>query len=117
MPLHTPSHPQNVTFDGPRAVIRVSDAHLGSAGDTAPGQRLYRLIEGLDRSDVALDFENVRFLSSIGLSVLLTLHKQLRAAGGRLAILNVQPPIWEIFVVTRLVTVLDVHPKDAPAPV
>jgi anti-anti-sigma factor len=102
-----------VTFDGARAIIRVSDDHLGRAGDPTPGQRLGRLIEEVGRSDVVLDFTQVRLLSSIGLSVLLTLHKQLRAAGGRLTIVNVQPPIGEIFAVTRLATVLDVHPKEA----
>jgi anti-anti-sigma factor len=102
-----------VAFDGARSIIRVVDAHFDSAADPAPGEQLYRLIEKLEQPDVVLDFDNVRYVSSIGLTVLLSLQRQLRAAGGRLTILNVHPPVWDIFAVTRLDTLLEVQAKDA----
>jgi anti-anti-sigma factor len=117
MPPRTPKHPSNVTFDGDRAVIRVSGVHFDDAADPKPGEQLYRLIDDLGRSEVALDFENVRFVSSIGLTILVSINKRLRAAGGRLIILNVQPPVCEIFSVTHLETLLEIHPKITEAPV
>src|SRR5438270_7552044 len=91
--------PSNVVIDGDRAIVPVTDADFDNAADESPGQRLFRLVEDLGRSDVALDFEAVHFLGSIGLTILLTLNKQLRAAGGRLTLFNVRPPVSEVFAV------------------
>jgi anti-anti-sigma factor len=106
-----PATSLNATFDGDRAVIRVTDAHFDNLAGAPPGHALFRLIDDLGRSDVALDLENVLFLGSIGLTVLLSLNKQLRAAGGRLALVNVHPHVYEVLTVTRLTTVLEVRPK------
>jgi anti-anti-sigma factor len=111
IPLRTSSSALDVTFDGPRPVVRIADPEFDSAADAAPGEHLYRLIEHVGCTELVLEFDNVRFVSSIGLTVLLTLNRQLRAVGGRLIIRNVHPPVCEIFAVTRLDTLLEVHAK------
>jgi anti-sigma B factor antagonist len=55
----------------------------------------------------------VDFLSSLGLTALLTAHKHLRARGGRLTVMNVRPHVYEVFAVTRLTTVFEVCKQEA----
>jgi anti-anti-sigma factor len=112
MPSRSPATTLNVVFEDDRPVIRVADVHFADTGPGWPGQALPALIDDLGRSDVALDFENVLFLSSIGLAILLTINKQLQAEGGRLTLVNVHPHVQEIFAVTRLTTVLEILPRD-----
>jgi anti-sigma B factor antagonist len=45
----------------------------------------------------ALDFQDLEYISSAGLGVLLALHKRLLAAGGGLRLINVNRHIHDIF--------------------
>jgi anti-anti-sigma regulatory factor len=56
-----------------------------------------------------LDLAGVRIPTAGGLGGLVRLHGALRARGGRLVLLNVQPWAFEVFSVTRLTEVLDVR--------
>ncbi|HEX4612833.1 MAG TPA: STAS domain-containing protein [Urbifossiella sp.] len=56
---------------------------------------------------LALDLSAVEFLSSTALSRFVTLDRQLKAAGGRLSLLNVRPDVRRVFAVTRLDALLD----------
>lgn len=47
--------------------------------------------------DVIIDFENVDFISSGGMRVLLALHKRLKKKGGTLKVINVKDSIYDIF--------------------
>jgi anti-anti-sigma factor len=102
----------NVTYDGSRAIIAVTDVHFGNVAERAPGEHLYQFVEELGQSDVVLDFANVQFLNSVGLTILITLNKQLRAAEGRLILINVQPAVREVFAATRLDTLLEIGPAS-----
>ncbi len=57
-----------------------------------------------------LDLRAVRLPTAEGLGLLLTLNGELRARGGRLALLNLSAEAYEVFEVTRLIEVLDVLP-------
>jgi anti-sigma B factor antagonist len=107
-----PSRPLHVTVEGDRAILRITDEALaGEDGASSPS--LPEVIDGLTQRQVTLDFANVRFLNSIALTTLLSVHKKLRAAGGNLSVVNVRPEVYEVFAVTRLNTVLQVHKKEA----
>jgi anti-anti-sigma regulatory factor len=56
-----------------------------------------------------LDLSGVRLPTAGGLGGLVRLHTALRARGGRLVLLNVQPWAFEVFAATRLTEVLDVR--------
>jgi anti-anti-sigma factor len=56
-----------------------------------------------------LDLSGVRIPTAAGLAGLIRLHRDLRARGGRLVLLNVQPWAFEVFAATRLTEVLDVR--------
>ncbi|NOZ23329.1 MAG: STAS domain-containing protein [Planctomycetes bacterium] len=46
---------------------------------------------------VIFSLENVNFLSSVGISILVEFNLKLRTAGGRLKIGDIQPLVWDIF--------------------
>jgi anti-anti-sigma factor len=55
-----------------------------------------------------LDFSNVALVGSEELGTLVGLSRRLRACGGRLTLFNLSPPVYEVFVITRLHTVLGI---------
>lgn len=65
-----------------------------------------------------LDFSYVEQLSGAELGTLVTLDRDLRAAGGQLTICNVAGPVYEVFAVSNLHTRLEIqrHPDPTPRP-
>lgn len=64
--------------------------------------KLCELASSQDKPKMVLDFANVANMSSSALGMLITLHKRILEGGGRLQLCNIQPAIFEIFVITRL---------------
>jgi hypothetical protein len=56
----------------------------------------------------SLDFGRVEFLTGNALGQLISLHKKVRAGGGRLILSNVSPEVFEVFETTRLHAVMDI---------
>jgi anti-sigma B factor antagonist len=77
------------------------------------GSELHGHTDGLGGSHLLLDFANVKSLGSLELGTLVSLHKKLRAAAGRLTLFNVSPEVYEVFEVTRLHTLLTIC-REAP---
>jgi anti-anti-sigma factor len=65
---------------------------------------------------LVLDFCNVGFISSTALGLLIRLHRQVQAAGGRLMLRNLSYAVYEVFEVTRLVTLLNIERPALAAP-
>jgi len=103
----------HVDIDGDSAAVRIPATHFGTPDGGSADQRLLRLVRELDQSLLTLDFGAAEFLSSLGLAALLTVHRHLRERGGRLAVVNVRPHVFEVFAVTRLTAVLDVREQEA----
>jgi anti-sigma B factor antagonist len=61
-----------------------------------------------------LDFTNVEYINSLELATLVTLHKRVKALGGRLTLFNLNAEVYEVFVVTRLQTLLGICRAEAP---
>jgi anti-anti-sigma factor len=66
------------------------------------------LTTGLGDRHLLLDFTNVDYLNSTELGTLVTLHKEVEAAGGRLTLFNLSAQILSMFTVTRLDTYLTI---------
>jgi anti-anti-sigma factor len=113
MPSPNDTSSLDLDIDGDRAVVRIPATHFGAVDGAADDERLLSLLGELAQTHLSLDFGNVTFLSSIGLALLLRLHKCRAESGRRLAVLNLQPHVYELFSVTRLNTVLDVCPQEA----
>ncbi len=62
-----------------------------------------------------LDFSRVEFMSSAMIGQIVKLHKQCKNDKIRLKLCNICPNIMEIFKITGLVKLLDIHPDGAKA--
>jgi anti-anti-sigma factor len=113
MASRTDSSPLDLDIDGDKAVVRLPGAQFGTVERQPEDAQLLSSIVELEQHQLILDFRNVRFLTSLGLAMLLTLRKQLAEGGRRLAILNLQPHVYEVFTVTRLNTLFDVRQQEA----
>jgi anti-sigma B factor antagonist len=60
---------------------------------------------------LVVDMQNVHIIGSSGIGLLLSLNKEARAAGGKLAICHVADEILEMLKISHLLKVLPVH-KD-----
>ncbi|MBN1508967.1 MAG: STAS domain-containing protein [Sedimentisphaerales bacterium] len=55
-----------------------------------------------------LDFQNVEFMSSAFLGLLVKVHKRVVEAGGRLQLYNLDPRIRKVFEITRLAKIFEI---------
>jgi anti-sigma B factor antagonist len=75
-------------------------------------EQLFGLAAELGRCKLLLDFGRVEYLSSPILGELVTLNKQVNAAGGRLVLCNIDPQIYEVFEITKVNKLFDIRRKD-----
>lgn len=99
--------------DGRVAVAFPPDTALTEGNADELHRELSALVAGRAHPHLVLDLGNVGILTSVILSKLLSLHKQVRAAGGLLAVHNPSADILQVFKVTRLDTVFGIHPAPA----
>ena len=71
--------------------------------------------DGSGMRHLLLDFTNVKYLNSVELGTLITLHTRIRDAGGQLTLFNLSAPVFEIFTLTRLDTLLSICREGAVA--
>ena len=103
--------PPRVKAVGGVTTLTITDRFLDGENLQAVLRHLRRLAKQPGRCKLRLDLGAVKALSGGGLGQLVTLHKDLRAAGGRLTVCNVDRMVYEVFQVTRLTKLLDVRPK------
>ena len=82
--------------------------YLGSENASAVADELFGLVGEAEGSELQLDLQNVRYMTSTGLKVLLALRRKLHAARGRLILCNPSPQVVEVLDVTRLNTLFEV---------
>jgi anti-anti-sigma factor len=100
---------------GEQTVIRFTGDRVSLDALAVPdlGEELLPLV-GEVEGEMMLDFAPVDFLSSLGLGMLIRLHKALQAQGSRLAVRNVAPQIYEVVEVSKLTALLDVRRREGP---
>jgi anti-sigma B factor antagonist len=94
--------------DSGRITILTPDAALVAA-HLAPLQEELRACIAAGRTRIVLDLGPVPFIDSRGLELLLDASRRLRAAGGRLKLVNPNPLCSEILTATRLVPEIEVY--------
>ncbi len=82
---------------------------LDSLEADALAETLRSYIEQIEEPKVVLDLGSVQQLSSVGLSMLLTINSTATIRGGQLCLANVRDELLEMFMVTKLDTVLRIH--------
>jgi anti-anti-sigma factor len=84
--------------------VRIITFTAGQARDVENviATELHGLTEDLGECHLLLDFTNVDYITSLELGTLISLHKKLKATGGRLTLFNLNLQVFEVFVVTGL---------------
>jgi len=94
---------------------------LHLAGDldvaTAPvlRQALAGIIEDQGNLAVRLDLQEITFVDSTGLSVLIEALRRLREKGGHLTLANLRPQTRKVFDIVGLSTIFDIRPEPISA--
>ena len=88
---------------------------LDEANIQEMGRELFALIEEDGCEKLLLNFTNVEFLSSAALGKLITVDKKMKQASGALKLSNIRPEIYEVFAITRLNKLFEIHDDEADA--
>lgn len=105
----------NVTTEqvGTISVVRVS-GQLDSSTADAFSSRMIELAKA-PTTRLVLDLEQVAYVSSAGLRVVLALFKQLKANGGALVLAAVHPRVQDILEIAGFTAILPVAPTTDAA--
>ena len=95
--------------DGVQVVEFADRKILEEPSITEIGAELSRLIAGQEGVKLLLSFKNVEHLSSAALGMLITLNKQVSEQQGKLRLSDITPQIYEVFKITRLNKLFEIH--------
>ena len=70
---------------------------------------LFALVAATPAIQLLLNFANVEHLSSAALGMLINLQKEVGKQNGRLKLADIRPQIYEVFKITRLSKLFDIH--------
>jgi len=73
------------------------------------GEEITRLIDAEAAPRLLISFAHVEHLSSAALGTLITINNRIRAKSGQLRLANIDPQIYEVFVITRLNKLFQIH--------
>lgn len=79
------------------------------------GQQVTGLVEASNNPKILINFENVEHLSSAALGTLININNKIRLKGGQLRLSNIDPQIREVFEITRLDQLFQIHDNVAAA--
>ena len=97
-------------------VVRFAETKITDAGRIEELSReLIRLIDSEHPCKLLLNFDKVDYLSSEALRVFLLLNKKAQSRGTMLKLCNVMPAIFQVFEITGLKKVFDIHPTEVDA--
>jgi anti-sigma B factor antagonist len=95
--------------DGVNQVRFIDRNILDEANIQQIGDEIGQIIEGSASPRVLISFENVDHLSSAALGTLITINNKVRNKGGQLRLANIDPQIYEVFVITKLHKLFEIH--------
>ncbi|MEQ8770418.1 MAG: STAS domain-containing protein [Phycisphaerales bacterium] len=88
---------------------------LDEANIQAIGEEISSIIEGASEPKLVISFSNVDHLSSAALGALITINNKVRAKQGELRLSNIDPQIYEVFTITRLNKIFEIHDSTEQA--
>ncbi len=89
-------------------IIELTGNVMGGPDATSLNEQLHRLIEE-NKKKVVVDLEEVKFINSSGLGMLIGGMTTLRNSGGELKLARASKKIEELLKMTKLTTVFDIH--------
>lgn len=82
---------------------------LDEANIQAISDEISGIIEQSDAPQLLINFANVDHLSSAALGALITINNKVNEKDGKLRLANIDPQIYEVFVITRLNKLFSIH--------
>jgi len=73
------------------------------------GDEISAIVDEQPNPKLLLNFENVEHLSSAALGTLITINQKVRQKGGQLRLCNIDKQIYEVFVITKLNKLFQIH--------
>ena len=95
--------------DGITRIEFVDRNILDEANIQQIGDEISQIIEELESPRLLISFENVDHLSSAALGTLITINNKIRGKDGQLRLANIDPQIYEVFVITKLNKLFEIH--------
>jgi anti-sigma B factor antagonist len=78
-------------------------------------EELFKLVASEKSIKLLLNFKNVEHLSSAALGMLINLDKQVNKQSGKLILSDIKPQIYEVFKITRLNKLFEIHDTASAA--
>ena len=99
-----------ISFQDDVLVVEFADRRIVDYGAICEiSEQLNSVLEERPGLRILINFSGVEQLSSSALGFLVSFAKRLAETGGQLKLCNIQPQIYEAFVITRLHRVFEVH--------
>jgi len=95
--------------DGVTRIEFVDRNILDEANIQQIGEEIGRLIDAQPQPKVLISFDNVDHLSSAALGTLITINNKIRGKDGQLRLANIDKQIYEVFVITKLNKLFQIH--------
>ncbi len=98
----TGSHIRVQDQDGVKRIEFVERNILDEANIQQIGDEIGRIVDSQDSPKLLISFQNVDHLSSAALGTLITINNKIRGKDGQLRLAEIDPQIYEVFVITKL---------------
>lgn len=95
--------------DGVRIIEFCDRKILDELSISELGGELNAAVDSQPTTNTLLNFKNVEHLSSAALGLLITLDKRIKDQKGSLKLSNINPQIYEVFKITRLNKLFEIH--------
>jgi anti-sigma B factor antagonist len=95
--------------DGITRIEFVDRNILDEANIQQIGDEITQIIDAQPQPKILISFNNVDHLSSAALGTLITLNNKIRAKDGQLRLANIDQQIYEVFVITKLNKLFQIH--------
>ncbi len=79
------------------------------------GEEILTIVDSRPKPKLLISFTNVDHLSSAALGTLITVNNKVRHAGGQLRLADIDPQIYEVFIITKLNKLFQIHETAAEA--
>jgi anti-sigma B factor antagonist len=73
------------------------------------GAEIAKIIDSRPKPKILISFDNVDHLSSAALGTLITINNRIKSKDGQLRLANIDPQIYEVFVITKLNKLFQIH--------
>jgi len=98
----------NIITNGPTATMTLS-GKIDEQHAEVLKKNFYELNFSL-LDHIILDFQHVSHIGSAGIGKLLLFYKDFAIKGGRISLKNVSKPLYDVFKVVKLDTLMDINP-------